>query len=236
MAITETEIFLRLLLSFICGTIVGLERQWRHKNAGLKTNTLVTVGATAFTIVAELGSGGNFLPQVAAGVVTGIGFIGGGVIMKRGSSVQGINSAATLWAAASIGLAIGRGYERLGLLVLGFIVAIQFVERQLASVIDQKSDLLMPDVDFTLEVQFVVRATGLVREQWEEFAKKTGVDIVRYVETEGSSGSDTVLRTVTRLSMNRVKDLTGLTHRLLSVDGVSRAEWSQRQVAETDGV
>src|SRR5215831_13021146 len=104
-----TEIFLRLLFSFICGTIVGLERQWRHKNAGLKTNTLVAVGATTFTIVAELGFGGAYLPQVAAGVVTGIGFIGGGVIMKRGASVQGINSAATLWATASIGLAIGRG-------------------------------------------------------------------------------------------------------------------------------
>src|SRR5437870_1315708 len=126
---TDAEIFWRLLLSFICGTTVGLERQWRHKNAGLKTNTLVAVGATTFTIVAELGSGGAYLPQVAAGVVTGIGFIGGGVIMKRGASVQGINSAATLWATASIGLAIGRGFNQLALLVLAFIVVIQFVER-----------------------------------------------------------------------------------------------------------
>src|SRR6476646_3990476 len=151
---TNTEIFFRLLLSFVCGTIVGLERQWRHKNAGLKTNTLVAVGATTFTIVAELGVGGNFLPQVAAGVVTGIGFIGGGVIMKRGASVQGINSAATLWATASIGLAIGRGYNGLAVLVLLFIVFIQFVERGLANWIDRKTNFVSPDTRYTLEVRF----------------------------------------------------------------------------------
>src|SRR5262249_527827 len=199
----------------------------------MKTNTLVAVGATTFTIVAELGFGGAYLPQVAAGVVTGIGFIGGGVIMKRGASVQGINSAATLWATASIGLAIGRGYNKLALLVLGFIVVIQFVERQLANLIDRRSEFIAPDVDYTLEVQFGPRAVGFVREQWREFAKKPGVDIIRYVETQ-SSDSNTVLQTVTRLSVNRVQDLTGIAQRLLSLDGVNRAEWSQRQVAEAD--
>src|SRR5438093_11752302 len=105
---TDLELVMRLLLSLLFGTLVGLERKWHNKTAGLKTNTLVAVGATAFTLVAERGFGpNNYLPQVAAGVVTGIGFIGGGVIMRRGGNVQGINSAATLWATASMGLSIG---------------------------------------------------------------------------------------------------------------------------------
>ena len=93
----DAELILRILISFLFGALVGIERQWHHKNAGLKTNTLVAIGAAAFALVSQHGFGPNSNPtQVAAGVVTGIGFIGAGVIMRRGGSVQGINSAATL--------------------------------------------------------------------------------------------------------------------------------------------
>src|ERR1700692_443890 len=92
---------LQLLMSAVFGTLVGIERQWRHKNAGLKTNALVSVGATAFGLIALGGFGPGSQPtHIAAGVVTGVGFIGAGVIMHRGGSLQGINSAATLWAEA----------------------------------------------------------------------------------------------------------------------------------------
>src|SRR5437879_944932 len=95
---TDTELAARLLISLFFGALIGIERQWHHKNAGLKTNTLVAVGATAFALVSQHGFGPNSNPaQVAAGVVTGIGFIGGGVIMRRSGNVQGINTAATLW-------------------------------------------------------------------------------------------------------------------------------------------
>ena len=221
---TDTEIFLRLVLSFICGTIVGLERQWRHKNAGLKTNTLVAVGATTFTIVAELGSGPNFLPQVAAGVVTGIGFIGGGVIMKRGASVQGINSAATLWATASIGLAIGRGYQRLALLVLVFVVIIQFVERGLADWIDRRSNFIPPEMSYTVEIHVAPNAIERVREQWRNFSEAPGIDIVRYVEKR--SGESQMIQAVIHASEKRLQDLTTMTQRLSGLSGVISAEWS----------
>src|SRR5438132_2340239 len=102
---TDTELAARLLLSLLFGALIGIERQWHHKNAGLKTNTLVAVGATAFALISERGFGPNSNPaQIAAGVVTGIGFIGGGVIMRRSGNVQGINTAATLWTAAGMGL------------------------------------------------------------------------------------------------------------------------------------
>jgi putative Mg2+ transporter-C (MgtC) family protein len=93
----------------------------------LKTNTLVSVGATSFGLIAlgSIGSGGN-PTQIAAGVVTGIGLIGAGVIMHRGASVQGINTAATLWAAAGMGLAIGQGSYQLATYILGTALIVQF--------------------------------------------------------------------------------------------------------------
>src|ERR1700742_2768455 len=110
----DSEIILRLSLSLVIGLIIGIERQWHHKNAGLKTNTLVAVGSTAFALIAQHGFGLNNNPsQIAAGVVTGIGFLGAGVIMRRGGSVQGINTAATLWATTGMGLAVGAGYYAL---------------------------------------------------------------------------------------------------------------------------
>src|SRR5438105_7855635 len=123
---TDTELAARLLISLFFGALIGIERQWHHKNAGLKTNTLVAVGSTAFALISEHGFGPNSNPtQIAAGVVTGIGFLGAGVIMRRGGSVQGINTAATLWATASMGLAIGVGFYRLALLLLVTVLIIQ---------------------------------------------------------------------------------------------------------------
>src|SRR5581483_2419279 len=106
----------RLTLAFVLGALAGVERQWHHKNAGLRTHTLVAVGAAAFTIVSLALATSTNPMVIAAGVVTGIGFIGNGVIMHQGPTVQGINTAATLWATASIGLATGAGYYALALL------------------------------------------------------------------------------------------------------------------------
>src|SRR5215471_9205309 len=119
----EIQFAERLLLALVYGAVIGIERQYHHKNAGLKTNTLVAVGATAFAIISHaLIDYTNNPMTIAAGVVSGIGFIGGGVIMRRGGSVQGINSAATLWAAAAMGLAIGVGYYLLATLITVVVV------------------------------------------------------------------------------------------------------------------
>src|ERR1700686_1067368 len=109
----------RLIIALAFGALGGLERQWHHKIAGVKTNTLVAVGSAAFALVSARGFGPNSNPvQIAAGVVSGIGFIGAGVIMRRSGSVQGINTAANLWATAGMGLAVGGGYISLGATIL----------------------------------------------------------------------------------------------------------------------
>ena len=230
----KMELAARLLLSLFLGALVGIERQWHHKHAGLKTNTLVAVGATAFALVSAHGFGPNSNPaQIAAGVVTGIGFIGAGVIMRRGASVQGINSAATLWASASMGLAIGAGYYSLAWLVAAVIVAIQFVVRWLANWIDRRSGPVLPNQNFRLVVHFQPAVANDVRAAWAAFSKQTGVSVLRYSEAT-ESDSRVVLDTSFALSEALAGELDPLFRQLASIGGVTRREWSQAETREDE--
>jgi len=107
---TEVTMMLRLLLSAVLGGVIGFERERAKKPAGLRTHILICLGACLFTVVSIYGFGGD-VARVAAGVVTGIGFIGAGAIIRGGREgvVAGITTAATIWAVAGIGLAAGAG-------------------------------------------------------------------------------------------------------------------------------
>src|SRR6202023_2989988 len=95
---------IRLLAAFLCGAMIGLERQLRQRTAGLRTVTLVTSGACLFVTLGVLTSNGmSGVTQIAAYVVSGVGFLGGGVIMREQGAIQGINTAATLWCSAAAG-------------------------------------------------------------------------------------------------------------------------------------
>jgi len=105
------DFFLRLLTAFSCGVAIGLERQIRQRNAGLRTITLVASGACLFVTLGVLtGNGVSGITQIAAYVVSGVGFLGGGVIMRDKGSIQGINTAATLWCSAAVGVLSGAGH------------------------------------------------------------------------------------------------------------------------------
>ena len=111
-----------LAVAFVLGTLVGAERQYRQRSAGLRTNVLVSVGAAAFV---DLGMqvGGAQSTQVMAYVVSGIGFLGAGAIMKEGMNVRGLNTAATFWGSAAIGAAAGAGRLAELALVTVFVLA-----------------------------------------------------------------------------------------------------------------
>ena len=99
----QFEIIGRLLLAGLLGGFIGLERELRGNPAGIRTIALVTLGACLFTDVSQMMGGDD---RVAAQVVTGIGFIGAGVVFREGAGVKGITTAATIWAAAAIGMAV----------------------------------------------------------------------------------------------------------------------------------
>ena len=114
----EFEIVIRLVLSFVLGGLFGLERERRHKPAGLRTHTLVCLGAALFTIAGTYGfpaPDGDALirnndpARVAAQIVSGVGFIGGGIIFKDHDHIRGITTAASIWLTAGLGMGIGLG-------------------------------------------------------------------------------------------------------------------------------
>ena len=118
--LSSAEILLRVVLAAVLGGAIGFERELREREAGLRTHLLVSVGAALFTMVSAYAwtdwrfsteEGLVFDPtRVAAQVVTGIGFLGAGAIIRQGLSVKGLTTAATLWVVAAIGMATGAGY------------------------------------------------------------------------------------------------------------------------------
>lgn len=105
-----SDFVLRLVLAFILGAGIGIERQWTKTRSVLKINVLVSLGAAMFVMMAAMTPGDSSPTRVAAQVVSGIGFLGGGVILRDGRSVRGINTAATLWCAGAIGSLVGSGF------------------------------------------------------------------------------------------------------------------------------
>ncbi len=106
----HAQFALRVFVALLFGSIIGLERQWRQRQAGLRTNALVATGTSLFIIITPLVGGGANQTQIAAYVVSGIGFLAGGVIFKERLSVSGLNTAATLWCTAAVGALAGYGF------------------------------------------------------------------------------------------------------------------------------
>ncbi|WP_194893046.1 MgtC/SapB family protein [Catenulispora pinisilvae] len=107
--LTTWEFIARLAVGLGCGAAIGVERQMRARMAGLRTNALVAVGATLFVLYSDV-NGSENSTQVAAYVVSGIGFLGGGVILRDGFNVRGLNTAATLWCSAAVGVMAASGH------------------------------------------------------------------------------------------------------------------------------
>jgi putative Mg2+ transporter-C (MgtC) family protein len=134
----ETGSVPRLLLALVLGAIIGGERQWRQRAAGMRTNTLVCFGAAAFVDLAS-NVGGPTSTNVIAYVVSGVGFLGAGAIMKDGGSITGLNTAATLWCSAAVGACAGAGELLNATFVTALLIGINVVLRPLSRYIDRRS-------------------------------------------------------------------------------------------------
>jgi putative Mg2+ transporter-C (MgtC) family protein len=135
----------RLLLAAGLGAAVGLEREYRQKPAGLRTNILIALGSALFTILSiSMGHESGTADRIAAQIVTGIGFLGGGAILRSGNTVHGMTTAATIWVNAAIGVAAGMGQYALAtatavltLVVLGILPPIEAYFERRAGLIDR---------------------------------------------------------------------------------------------------
>src|SRR5512139_2389318 len=119
------DVFLRILIAAVLGGAIGIEREIREHTAGFRTHILVAVGAAAFTLASSYGlEGTNFDPnRISAQIVTGIGFLGAGAIIRYGVSVRGLTTAASLWTVASVGLLTAQGFYWAAVITTAIVIA-----------------------------------------------------------------------------------------------------------------
>ena len=124
-----------ILLAVVCGAVIGIERQFKHKPAGLRTNIMICLGAAVFTLISEKMSLGtqDSVTRIAAQIVTGVGFLGAGAVIQDRGGIHGLTTAATIWLVASIGMACGARLYYLALittvLALGVLIGLGHIDK-----------------------------------------------------------------------------------------------------------
>src|SRR3984885_3563104 len=139
MAIGIAQAAFNLGAAVSLGAVIGFERQWRQRLAGLRTNTLVALGAASFVVFERRFSTDTNLTRIAAQVVSGIGFLGAGIIFREGLNVRGLNTAATLWCSAAVGVLAGGGALWYAAMAASMVIAVNLLLRPLVRLINRQS-------------------------------------------------------------------------------------------------
>jgi uncharacterized membrane protein YhiD involved in acid resistance len=210
-----TTVAIRLGIALAFGALIGVEREWRLKQAGLKTMSLVALGSAAFAMMSDTFGPANHNPgQIAAAIVGGIGFLGAGVIMHRGLTVQGLTTAATLWASASVGVAAGLGQHILGCTLAAAIVFVQLLGRRVEVRIRSIRRRELPG-RFELRVETEGEALPLVSAAWEPYGPAVRRSVQRTLER-------VIVRVVLRAT--DAADLSLLEEKLVQIAGVRQVD------------
>ena len=147
---------INLGIATLLGACIGFERQWRQRMAGLRTNTLVAIGAASFVIFEGLFPDDGSPTRMAAQVVSGIGFLGAGIIFREGLHVTGLNTAATLWCSAAGGMLAGAGHPLHAALATSFVILVNLLLRPLVRLINRQP-ITQTETDFHYRVRVVCR-------------------------------------------------------------------------------
>ncbi len=166
----QTEHIIQIIAAFVAGGLLGLEREYHSKPAGFRTMILICVGSCLFTILSSTFT--NNPDRIASNIITGIGFIGAGVVFKEGINVRGITSAATIWIAASIGMCIGLKQYGLALFVACLVLIVLIVLSKLEEAFDNLHQVKQYNIRF--------KAYEYSVEELEAELEKIDVYFVRY--------------------------------------------------------
>lgn len=161
--VIEEDQLLKILIALLVGSLLGIEREYKRKAAGMRTMTLICIGSTVFTILsAEMGFP-NSPDRIASNILTGVGFIGAGVIFKGDFTIDGITTAASIWIAAALGMAVGMSQYWLAAAALAgslvVLILLEYVEKSIAVINDKRVYTIYfyedksphPDVEATLQ-------------------------------------------------------------------------------------
>jgi putative Mg2+ transporter-C (MgtC) family protein len=215
-----------LAVAFVFGTLIGAERQYRQRSAGLRTNVLVSVGAAAFVDLANHLAGADGSVRVIAYVVSGIGFLGAGAIMKEGMNVRGLNTAATLWASAAVGSCAGADMVAQSAALTLFVLAGNTLLRPLVNAIDR-----IPLSGQSSEANYeIIVTTDVDRAAEVREALSERLEVAKYPVRESkvvyrSDDNVDVSATLVSLAVDPA-DLDAIAGELAKLPGVSHATWN----------
>jgi putative Mg2+ transporter-C (MgtC) family protein len=180
------------LVALLLGAFIGLERQWHQRNAGLRTNALVALGASLFVSLSSLVIQTNDHTRMAAQVITGIGFLGAGLLMKEGFNVRGLNTAATLWGAGAIGALAGSGFVTHAAIGTALVIITHLILRPLGKKIDRRT---LQDVSaerlYVLRIVCRSSSEQQIRTLFVQEILKESL-LLQSIESEDIHGTDTV--------------------------------------------
>jgi putative Mg2+ transporter-C (MgtC) family protein len=212
--------------AFVLGCLIGLERQIRQRNAGLRTMVLVSVGAAAFVHLGGRLDGAGGQTRIIAYVVSGIGFLGAGVIMKEGAQVRGLNTAATLWSAAAVGAFAGGGLLAESVVVTAFVLAGNTLLRPLVNYVNRRP--IHPEETEALYRVHVICAPADVSDArdllYEELER--GHYPVREIEVLSEGEELVELAAVLVPTTANPQDLDAITAHLGRHDTIDSATWT----------
>tara|TARA_B100001105_G_scaffold114510_1_gene91746 strand:+ start:255 stop:971 length:717 start_codon:yes stop_codon:yes gene_type:complete len=212
--------------AFVLGGAIGLERQWRQRTAGLRTNTLVAVAAAVFVDMANRLGGADAAVHVVAYVVSGVGFLGAGAIMKEGANVIGLNTAATLWGSAAVGACAGADLLAEALVASLFVLASNTLLRPVVNRINRR-----PLQETAAEARYAVQLLCAPEDQArlrEQLVERLEAAAYPVREVESRLLGDDVLALEAELFATAVhpEELDRVLAALRLLPGVQQAFWS----------
>ena len=227
----DSQEFLNTLLSLsvalALGTIIGAERQYRQRTAGLRTNALVALGAAAFVDLGMRLNGNAGAVQVLAYVASGVGFLGAGVILKEGMSIRGLNTAATIWCSAVTGACAGADREAEAILVAGFVLIGNTFLRPLVKLIERAPiDESAAEATFDIRVTVADTKRDATRELLLEKLEAANYPI-REIEDIEREDEVEIVATLAPTSV-QPDELDAVVNDLKKLAGVTHAAWASR--------
>ncbi len=212
--------------AFLLATLIGAERQYRQRSAGLRTNVLVAIGAATFVSLGFRINGAAGASQIAAYVVSGIGFLGAGAIMKEGSKVWGLNTAATLWCSAAIGALSGFGLIVEASIVTAAVLAGNTLLRPLVNAINRAPfDERTSEATYEVLVMTEAEYVGQVRDRVVEVLEEADYPVRDVDVVERSDEVSEVIATLVSTAVEPA-ELDAAAEKIAKSPHVSHASWS----------
>jgi putative Mg2+ transporter-C (MgtC) family protein len=185
-----------LVLAVLLGAFIGVERQWRQRTAGLRTNTLVCLGAASFVdLAAAVSATPVGTTQVIAYVVSGVGFLGAGTIMKEGVNIRGLNTAATLWCSAAVGASAAAGETVAAFTTCALVIFVNLFLRRIIAQIDTRGAVvIVPESEtaYTMRVTSTARHEAHVRALLLHGLHEAGLSLSSLESADLEGRTDTV--------------------------------------------